>query len=45
MAGILKCKPLLDARDADNFGYINSVDESYKLIVEFETGLTKVFLL
>ncbi|CAH3135021.1 unnamed protein product, partial [Pocillopora meandrina] len=28
---------------ADNFGYVNSVDEAHKLIAEFETGLTTKF--
>ena len=37
MAGILKRKLLLDGRDVDNLGYVNSVDEAYKLIAEFET--------
>ena len=43
MAGILKREPLPDGRDADNFGYVNSVDEAYKLIAEFETGSTTKF--
>ena len=43
MAGILKRKPLLDGRHADNLGYVNSVDEAYDLIAEFEIGLTTKF--
>lgn len=43
MAGISKREPLPDGRDADNFGYVNSVDEAYKLIAEFETGSTTNF--
>ena len=43
MARILKREPLLDGRHADNLGYVNSVDEAYKLIAEFETGLTAKF--
>lgn len=43
MAGILKREPSPDGRDADNFGYVNSVDEAYKLIAEFETGSTTKF--
>ena len=34
---------LPDGRDEDNFGYITSVDEAYKLIAEFETGSTTKF--
>ena len=44
MAGILKREPSPDGRDADNFGYVNSVDEAYKLIAEFETGSRRSFL-
>ena len=40
---ILKRERLLDGRHADNLGYVNSVDEAYKLITEFETGLTAKF--
>ena len=43
MARILKRKPLLDVRHADNLGYVNSVDKAHKLIAEFETGLTTKF--
>ena len=43
MAGILKREPSPDGRDADNFGYVNSVDEAYKLIAEFERGSTTKF--
>ena len=43
MARILKREPLLDGRQADNLGYVNSVDEAHKLIAEFETGLTTKF--
>ena len=43
MAGILKREPLLDGRHADNLGYVNSVDEAYELIAEFEKGLTTKF--
>ena len=43
MARILKREPLLDGRDADNLEYINSVDEAYKPITEFETGSTTKF--
>ena len=43
MAGILRREPLLDGRHPDNLGYVNSVDEAYKLIAEFETGLTAKF--
>ena len=44
MGGILKREPLLDGRrDADNLGYVNSVDEAHKLIAEFETGLMTKF--
>ena len=38
MAGILKREPLPDSRDGDNFGYVDSIDEAYKLIAEFDTG-------
>ena len=34
---------MLDGRDADNLGYVNSVDEAFKLIAEFETGSTTKF--
>ena len=34
---------MLDGGHADNLGYVNSVDEAYKLIAEFETGLTAKF--
>ena len=40
MAGILKREPLLDGRHEDNLGYVNSVDEAYELIAEFEKGWT-----
>ena len=43
MAGILRREPLLDGRHPDDLGYVNSVDEAYKLIAEFETGLTTKF--
>ena len=43
MAGILKREYLLDGRYADNLGYVNSVDEAYKIIAEFETGVTAKF--
>ena len=43
MAGILKREPLLDGRHADNLGYVNSVDEAYELIAEFEIRLTTKF--
>ena len=43
MAGILKRKLLLDGRDGDNLGYVNSVDEAYKLIADFETESTTKF--
>ena len=43
MTGILKHKTLLDGRHADNLGYVNSVNEVYELIAEFETGLTMKF--
>ena len=36
MAGILGREPLLDGRHADDLGYVNSVDETYRLIVKFE---------
>ena len=43
MAEILKGKPLLYGRNADNFGYVYFVDEACKLIVGFETGSTTKF--
>ena len=43
MVGILKREPLLDSRHVDSLGYVNSVDEAYKLIAEFATGLTTKF--
>ena len=43
MAGILGREPLLDGRNADDLGYVNSVDETYRLIAEFETRLTTKF--
>ena len=43
MAGILGREPLLDGRHADDLGYVNSVDETYRLIAEFETRLTTKF--
>ena len=43
MAGILGCEPLLDGRHADDLGYFNSVDQTYRLIAEFETRLMTKF--
>ena len=37
MAGILSYEPTFDRKIADNFGYVSSVKEAYKLIAEFET--------
>ena len=36
-AGILSYEPAFDRKIAENFGYVSSVQEAYKLIAEFET--------
>ena len=36
-------KPALDRKIAENFGYVSSVQDAYKLIAEFETRSTTKF--
>ena len=43
MAGILSYEPAFDRKIVENFGYVSSVQEAYKLIPEFETGSTIKF--
>ena len=43
MAGILSYEPALDRKIAENFGYVSSVQDAYKLIAEFETRSTTKF--
>ena len=43
MAGILSYEPAFDRKIAENFGYVSSVQEAYKLIAEFETRSTTKF--
>ena len=43
MAGILSCEPAFEQKKADNFGYVLSVNDAYKLIAEFETRSTTKF--
>ena len=43
MAGILSYEPAFDRKIAENFGYVSSVQEAYKLIAEFETRSTIKF--
>ena len=40
MAGILSYEPAFDRKIVENFGYVSSVQEAYKLIAEFETRST-----
>ena len=40
MAGILSYEPSFDRKVTENFGYVSSVQEAYKLIAEFETRST-----
>ena len=40
MAGILSYEPSFDRKITENFGYVSSVQEAYKLIAEFETRST-----
>ena len=44
MAGILSYEPPFDSKIAENFGYVSSVEEAYKVITEFETWSTTKFL-
>ena len=37
MAGILSYEPPFDSKIAENFGYVSSVEEAYKVITESET--------
>ena len=41
--GILSYEPVFDRKIAENFGYVSSVQEAYKLIAEFETRSTTKF--
>ena len=43
MAGILSYEPPFDSKIAENFGYVSSVEEAYKVITEFETWSTTKF--
>ena len=43
MAGILSYEPAFDRKIAENFGYVSSVQEAYKLIAEFEKRSTIKF--
>ena len=43
MAGILSYEPAFDRKTAENFGYVSSAQEAYKLIVEFKTRSTTKF--
>ena len=43
MAGILSYEPPFDSKIAENFGYVSSVEEAYKIIAEFETWSTTKF--
>ena len=43
MAGILSYDPAFDRKIAENFGYVSSVQEAYKLTAEFETRSTIKF--
>ena len=43
MEGIFSYEPALDRKIAENFGYVSSVQDAYKLIAEFETRSTTKF--
>ena len=43
MAGILSYEPPFDSKIAENFGYVSSVEEAYKVITEFEIWSTTKF--
>ena len=43
MAGILSYEPSFYSKIAENFGYVSSVEEAYKVIAEFETRSTTKF--
>ena len=43
MAGILSYEPAFEHKISDNFGYLLTVDDAYKLIAEFETRSTTKF--
>ena len=43
MAGILSYELALEREIAENFGYVSSVQDAYKLIAEFETRSTTKF--
>ena len=43
MEGILIYEHAFDRKTAENFGYVSSVREAYKLIAEFETKSTTKF--
>ena len=43
MARILSYEPSFDRKITENFGYVSSVQEAYKLIAEFETRSTTKF--
>ena len=43
MAGILSYEPAFDRKIVENFGYVSSVQEAYKLIAEVETRSTIKF--
>ena len=43
MAGILSYEPVFNRKFAENFGYVSSVQEAYKVIAEFETRSTTKF--
>ena len=43
MAGILSYEPAFEHKIANNFGYMLSVNDAYRLIAEFETKTTTKF--
>ena len=43
MAGILSYEPAFDRKITENFGYVSSVQEAYKLFAEAETRSTIKF--
>ena len=43
MAGILGYEPAFDQKISDNFGYVFSVGDAYKLLADFKTRTTTKF--
>jgi len=43
MAGILSYEPPFDHKITDNFGYVFSVEDAYRLLADFEMKTTTKF--